>query len=103
MKESSRRVLVPPDCLQIYTTAVGILRRKLGAKAPNAITLICLELSYRDPQMIADDYLETQARRPRRMAIRRRVTSVMDGGSLRSLSSRAIARGYSVPPDPARN
>ncbi|MFA5262959.1 MAG: hypothetical protein WC378_03975 [Opitutaceae bacterium] len=72
MKPSRRLVKVSPGCYRVYVSASRILRHKLGAKAPDADDLIRLELSNRDPQMIAADYLETRVRRSRAQSSGRR-------------------------------
>ena len=63
MKESSRFIPLPRDGARAYVLAARILKRKLGAGAPDASILIRLELSNRDPQMIADEYLEAHRAR----------------------------------------
>lgn len=106
LNEMKSRITIPIDGADyaVFADAVRILRRKLGAKTPTVEVLIQFELSHRDPQMIADDYLETHTLRPRfRVVARRRLTPGVDCGNLRPLSARAIARGYSAPCDPSRN
>jgi len=95
---------IRPACYRVYVSAAKILHRKLGAKAPDAVALICHELRNRDPEMVADDYLELcggrHAARP--VGVRRRAR-VNVRRPLLALSGRSIVRGFSAPADPTLN
>ncbi len=89
-------VPISPACLRVYVAAAKLLRRRLGAKAPDAVALIRFELSNRDAQMVADDYLETATRRRTLRARSRRSTTV----AIYRLASEAVPN---LPTDPTRN
>lgn len=95
---------IRPACYRVYVSAARILRRKLGTKAPDAVALIRHELRNRDPEMVADDYLELRCgQHAGRPAEPRRRARVVNRRAPLPLSGRSIVRGYSVPRDPALN
>ena len=105
---------IRPACYRVYVSAAKILRRKLGAKAPDAVALIRHELRNRDPEMVADDYLELRGgrhtarpvgvrRRARRPAEPRHRPRVVNRRPLLARSGRSIVRGFSAPADPTLN
>ena len=51
-------VSLPPKDRRSFVSAACILRRLMGKKAPTALKLIQHNLTERDPDGIADDYLD---------------------------------------------
>lgn len=96
MKAFSRFVKILPASARAYAAAVKILKDKLGAEAPDFEELIQRELENRDPQMIADEYLEASHRR--RTSSKRAVQPAGNGlnSHPRSLSAHAIVQEYSA-------
>ena len=104
MKASYRLVKISPVSFRVYVSAARILRGRLGAKAPDPDTLIQRELRNRDPDMVADDYLELRGLRRATSPVAPRKRATVPGRSPRlPLSSRSIMRGYAAPADPMLN
>lgn len=96
MKAQNRIVKITLASARAYSAAARILKDKLGAEAPDFEKLIRRELENRDPEMIADEYLE--ANHARRVPSKRAVRTVGNGFEAhpRALSAHEIVRGYSA-------
>lgn len=96
----------PPKDHRTFVSATRILRRVMGKKAPSTLTLIQRNLTGRDSEGIADDYLDfigwSDGRTPREEFGRRKPGVVKSRRPL-AAPARLLLPRLHVPVDPGRN
>jgi hypothetical protein len=96
------RIPLKPAHYRHYVSAVLLIRKEIGAAAPTAIILIQHELSQRDPQLIANEYLAwldaKKKSRPRSGENRAK-----NRAPIARLAGRVFGRRSAIPADPSQN
>ena len=93
-------ITIPLGDYAVYAEAVRLLKRIMGRKAPDAISLIIHTLRCRDARGLADDYLESV---DWPVAAGRKNVPGASSGARPSATRRSSAILKHTPLDPSRN